>query len=122
LLARPELGRLPIPWQRTSEWLDFVELTLADWIEQVEGAAEKANPLFEWSMGDAWSYRRLAYRQMVEVLCSHRNNDRTKVIKDVVAKVYAVEPEATRHQVQERTPPMSEAAREARDAIESIHL
>ena len=23
------------------EWLDFLELTLADWLEQVEGAAEK---------------------------------------------------------------------------------
>ena len=24
-----------------NEWLDFLELTLADWLEQVEGAAEK---------------------------------------------------------------------------------
>jgi hypothetical protein len=30
-LARPELGRFPIPFQDRSEWLDFVELTLADW-------------------------------------------------------------------------------------------
>lgn len=25
------------------EWLDFLELTLADWLEQVEGAAEKVS-------------------------------------------------------------------------------
>ena len=25
-------------------WLDFLELTLADWLEQVEGAAEKVKP------------------------------------------------------------------------------
>jgi hypothetical protein len=34
------------------EWLDFLELTLADWLEQVEGAAEKVSHLeMEWEEG-----------------------------------------------------------------------
>ena len=36
--ARDELGRFLIPLQNEEEWLDFLELTLADWLEQVEGA------------------------------------------------------------------------------------
>ena len=38
--SRPELGRFKIPLESKEEWLDFLELTLADWLEQVEGAAE----------------------------------------------------------------------------------
>ena len=36
--ARDELGRFLIPLQNEEEWLDFLELTLSDWLEQVEGA------------------------------------------------------------------------------------
>ena len=36
--SRDELGRFLIPLQNDEEWLDFLELTLADWLEQVEGA------------------------------------------------------------------------------------
>lgn len=35
LRARPEMGRFPIHLNK-EEWLDFVELTLGDWLEQVE--------------------------------------------------------------------------------------
>jgi len=38
LRARPELGHFDIQLTK-EEWLDFLELTLADWLEQVEGAA-----------------------------------------------------------------------------------
>ena len=37
-------------------------------LEQVEGAAEKKNPLFEWEVGEAWSYRRVAYSCMADIL------------------------------------------------------
>jgi hypothetical protein len=119
LLARPELGRFPIPLKDENEWLDFIELTLADWLEQVEGAAERANPLFEWQKGEAWSYRRRAYAKMADVLVSRRG---LTIAKETLETIYAMEPEATRHLVQEVTPPMSVAAREAREAIECIHL
>ena len=43
--ARPELGAFPIPLRsggtRHLEWLDFLTLSLADWLEQVEGASSK---------------------------------------------------------------------------------
>lgn len=56
--ARPELGGFEIPVPDDAFWFDFITLTLADWLEQVEGAAETANPLFEWREGEAWGYRR----------------------------------------------------------------
>lgn len=34
----------------------------------MEGAAEKKNPLFEWEVGEAWSYRRVAYSRMADIL------------------------------------------------------
>ena len=55
--ARPELGAFDIPMD-DELWFDFVTLSLADWLEQVEGAAAVANPLFEWDVGEAWVYRR----------------------------------------------------------------
>ncbi|ETW01962.1 hypothetical protein H310_06491 [Aphanomyces invadans] len=124
LLARPELGRFPLPpATSTNEWLDFVELVLADWVDQVAGAAEKANPLFDWQKGEAWSYRRHAYAKMAELLAIHRpENDRGPRIQRIVHEVYAAEPIATRELVQEVTPPMSDAAKEARDAMRSVLL
>ncbi|EQC31964.1 hypothetical protein SDRG_10478 [Saprolegnia diclina VS20] len=47
LVARPELGRFDIPLASTAEYHDLMELVLADWMDQVEGAAARANPLFE---------------------------------------------------------------------------
>ena len=35
LKARPELGAFSIPIKSIPEWLDFLELSLADWMEQV---------------------------------------------------------------------------------------
>ena len=56
--SRPELGRFQIDLTK-EEWLDFLELSLADWLEQVEGAATKPNPLYLWKKGEAFAYRRL---------------------------------------------------------------
>jgi len=42
----------------TNKFLDFLELTLADWLEQVEGAYKKENPL-----GQAYAYRREQYKK-----------------------------------------------------------
>ena len=69
-------------------------LSLADWLEQVEGASEKSNPLFEWSKGEAWSYRRLAYSKMADILVKRRG---LIIARDTLNAIYDVEPEATRH-------------------------
>jgi hypothetical protein len=113
-VARPELGRFQILLTGETEWLDFLELSLADWLEQVEGAAQKANPLFEWQVGEAWSYRREAFKKMAEVLVERRGKD---VALEMYRAVYMVEPVATRHLHQAITPPMSTAAKEARAAL-----
>ena len=109
--SRIELGRFDIKFKDMNEWLDFIELTLADWLEQVEGAAQKANPLFEWNKGESYSYRRTAYSRMADILTIKRN---LKKAKDMLNEIYEQEPEATRGMIQEITPPMSEAAKEAR--------
>lgn len=116
--SRDELGRFEIPLNNDEEWLDFLELSLADWLEQVEGAAEKTNPLYGWQLGEAWKYRRVAYARMAEILATHRKI----VCKDMWIDVYSKESDNTRYLHQERTPPMSAAAREAREAIESDSL
>ena len=70
--ARPELGGFAIPMPDDAFWFDFITLTHADWLEQVEGAAAAANPLFEWRAGEAWGYRRRAYERMAGGLCIER--------------------------------------------------
>ena len=57
--ARPELGGFEMPLRTYDEWLDFLALSLADWLEQVEGAASKEVPLpvgegYLWELGQAW--------------------------------------------------------------------
>ena len=84
--SRIELGRFPIVFQDESEWLDYIELTLADWLEQVEGAAEKANDLYGWGIGEAFSYRRHAYHKMAEIL-STRRAPRLLVAKEMLQEV-----------------------------------
>ena len=117
-LARPELGRFPIQLNKT-EWVDFVELTLADWLEQVQGAAETSSDVFHWNVGEAYAYRRTAYTKMVEIL-SHERPDRLQtVVKETHADVYGAEGAETRQLVQIRTPPMSEAAKWALEALRS---
>ena len=51
-----------------AEWLHLLTLSLADWLEQVEGAARKANPAVLWGEGEAWAYRRDAYAAMARLL------------------------------------------------------
>jgi hypothetical protein len=38
------------------EWLDFLELTLADWLEQVEGAAEKVTIQNDSIQNTVWKH------------------------------------------------------------------
>jgi hypothetical protein len=119
LKARPELGRFDLVLNK-EEWLDFIELTLADWLEQVEGAAVKPSSLFLWKTGEAYSYRRLAYRKMSEILSVERAPRLTTIPQAMLQAVMATEAPETRHLVQARTPPMSEAARQALAALRSI--
>ena len=120
-IARDELGKFKITLHDEGEWLDFLELTLADWLEQVEGAAEKDNPLYGWKQGEAYSYRRLAYQRMAKLL-SERRGPRLQAALQMCDEVYAREASVTRGIHQVRTPPMSQAAKEAREAIASIDL
>jgi hypothetical protein len=87
----------------------------------VEGAAEKANDLYGWNAGEAFSYRRLAYQKMAKLL-AERRSDRLLAAQQMCDEVYGREPVGTRSLHQIRTPPMSQAAREAREAISSIDL
>ena len=116
--ARPELGRFTIILTK-DEWIDFIELTLADWLEQVEGAAEKPSQVFLWKIGEAYSYRRLAYAKMAEILVHEQKDRLEEKVPDAIKDVYGTEGAATRHFVQARTPPMSKAARHALDALRS---
>jgi len=117
--ARPEMGRFPIELNK-EEWLDFIELTLADWLEQVEGAAATPSKLYLWKTGEAYAYRRMAYRKMSEVLVA----ERPKRLKDIVPQMYdavmGTESPATRSLVQPRTPPQSDAAAAALAALRSV--
>jgi len=115
--SRPELGRFDIKLKNKSEWLDFVELTLADWLEQVQGAAETPSTLFNWQKGDAYAYRRTAYAKMLDILSHERHDRLANIVKEMHADVYGTEGSETRHLVQLRTPPPSDAAKLALEAL-----
>jgi len=118
--SRVELGSFLLEVTE-EEWLDFIELVLADWLEQVEGASLKENDSFGWKAGEAWSYRRAAYASMASLLADRV--PRLRGVADVMhAEVMAVEPEETRGLHMAVTPPLSEAAREARAALASRTL
>lgn len=114
--SRIELGRFEIKFRDEAEFYDFMELTLADWLEQVEGASEKANSLFQWGIGEAYSYRRIAYSKMADILSVKRNLIKAK---EMLIEVYQQESLATRSLVQDMTPSMSAAAVEAKLAYNS---
>eukprot|EP00980_Cylindrotheca_fusiformis_P017240 scaffold5322_cov88-Cylindrotheca_fusiformis.AAC.2 len=117
LRSRPELGRFEMNLNK-EEWLDFIELTLADWLEQVEGAATKPSDLFLWkTIGEAYAYRRLAYRKMSEILSIERSERLSIIPKQMLMEVMETEGNSTRHLIQPRTPPMSPAASAALDAL-----
>lgn len=117
--ARVELGAFPVTLE-CAEWKDFVKLQLADWLEQVETAALTENELYGWSVGDAWGYRRDAYALMAQLLSSDRIG--LPCASEMHAEVYSRESDATRHIKQPVTPPQSDAAREAREALASAQL
>ena len=116
--SRAELGRFSITVGR-EEWLDFLELTLADWLEQVEGASFNPSDLFLWRAGESYAYRRDAYAAMSELLARERQGRLGEVVPRMHRAVYGTERNDTRHLVQPRTPPMSEAAARALEALRS---
>ena len=114
--SRPELpgGIRPIDVSDQSLWFDFITLTLADWLEQVEGASTSTNTQFEWHRkGDAWGYRRGAYAKMAEIVGAE-----IPEAIDLWRSVYSREHPRSRHISQPVTPPMSDAARHARLGLE----
>jgi len=102
--------------RRRDFWHDFITLTLADWLEQVEGASRTTSEIFEWfEPGDAWGYRRGAYARMVDIVAARY--PKARVLYDAV---YAREGEKSKGVRQPITPPMSEAARRAREGMEKV--
>ena len=116
LRSRPELGRFKISLTK-EEWLDFLELSLADWLEQVEGAATKPSSFFVWKAGEAYAYRRLAYRKMNEILSVEKRERLGSKPRETLEAIMSTEAPETRHLVQARTPPVSDAAALALDAL-----
>jgi len=116
--SRLELGDFEIRLRSYDEWFDFVTLSLADWLEQVEGAARKANPAVRWGKGEAWAYRRDSYKAMAQIL----EQGGLKVAAQMYEEVFARGGAHTRHLVQNYLPPISDAGREAREAIASFGL
>lgn len=117
--ARVELGAFAMRLADAREYNDFLLLTLADYLEQVEGAATKPNRLVGWDVGGAWSYRRTAYAKMARYLGERAGYPQAQAMH---ARVYAREGPETRHLHMAVTPPMSEAAREARAAMAAWDL
>ena len=118
--ARTELGAFEMPLQSHAEWLDFLTLTLADWLEQVEGASSKAVPRpigdgVLWRKGEAWGYRREAYAGMAQILAAHG----VEAAPIMYNEVFGREPEWSREICQPKTPPMGEASLAAQEAMES---
>jgi len=113
LRSRMELGAFKISLTR-DEFLDFLALSLADWLEQVEGAAEGGEGAngYGWGKGEAWAYRRGAYEAMSEILIKERG---LGIAMNTFRAVYGAEPEKTRNLEQRRTPPLTKAAQDAYD-------
>merc|ERR1712071_81589 len=116
LRSRAELGRFEIVMD-TNEFLDFLELTLADWLEQVEGASKKENPYFLWKVGEAYAYRREQYKKMSQLLAHERSPRLAEIVPKMHRMVMETEPMETRNLIQPRTPPVSQAAERALDAL-----
>lgn len=114
--SRAEFGRFEMQLN-TEEFLDFVELVLADWLEQVEGASLKENKYFLWKLGEAYAYRRDQYKQMSVMLAHERKERLGDIVPEMHRAVYDAEPMETRHLVQPRTPPITDAAYKAFDAL-----
>ena len=116
--ARLELGHFDIEFVDEKEFLDFVTLTLADWMEQVEGAATKENPGYGWQIGQAYGHRRIAFGKMKDILV-HRLG--LQKASEFYEEVMATESDETKSYHQPVTPPLSEAAEEALLAYTSYH-
>lgn len=121
--ARTELGAFPIPCKSRQEWIDFLTLTLADWLEQVEGAATKEVPRpvedgVLWPLGEAWAYRRAAYAAMARLL----GEQGIDAAPRMHAEVFSREPEWSRTITQPLTPAMSASAVAAAEALRSSQL
>ena len=95
----------------------FIELTLADWLEQVEGASKKENPYFLWKEGEAYAYRRDQYYAMSKLLAYERASRLSEIVPKMHREVMATEDVGTRDLVQPRTPPVSKAAERALEAL-----
>ena len=121
--ARPELGAFAMPLKSRAEWLDFLSLSLADWLEQVEGASTKKieSPVggVVWAEGEAWGYRRHAYKEMSVILKTEGDAWVSKAAPEMYEAVFANEPAASRNVVIAKTPPMGDAAKAAQEAVAS---
>ena len=113
LKSRLELGGFTITVSK-EELLDFITLSLADWMEQVEGAAQQPNASFGWKSGEAYAYRRSAYESMATILLKERG---LGISMNSYRAVMGVEGEKTKKLEQRRTPPLEERAKDAWDCV-----
>lgn len=111
--SRIELGAFRMDVGDAREYDDFILLSLADWLEQVEGAAGKPNAMVGWVKGEAWGYRRKAYALMAKYL-GLRGWSQAPAMYNAV---FSREKEETRHFHTPVTPPVSAAAKEARAVL-----
>eukprot|EP00891_Asterochloris_glomerata_P002987 jgi/Astpho2/2987/Aster-03298 len=66
--ARNQCGGALIPLT-DQQHTDLITVHLGDWLEQVQRHAAKTDEGHQWlKKGDAWGYRRRAYRRMAELL------------------------------------------------------
>ena len=73
----------------------------------------------------AWGFRRAAYRQMLEVLLTEgpeENCERLKIAQKMYDDIYGAESPSTKHLNQIETPPLTQAAIEAREALLSAQM
>ena len=79
--------------------------------------------MYGWGPGEAFAYRRLAYHKMARLL-AQRRAPRLQKAMQMCDEVYARESvvPGVPLLLQVRTPPMNDAAKEARAAIASMDL
>lgn len=112
--ARPELGGFALG-NTEDEFKDLCILFLADICEQMEGVAKKE--VYGWAKGAAWGYRRYAYRGMKKICVEELGLKEAGVMYDAV---FAQEPDGIPFIA--KTPPLTEAAKQAELALLSISL
>ena len=101
LSIRPGLDPSPTVSLTAGQLQDLITVHLADWLEQVERQASKAEERHQWKHGEAWGYRRRAFQKMADLLGG--------AMQQLHTDTFAREPEWSRSICQDLTPPIPAA-------------